>query len=153
MQFVKFVVKTRRLVHQVRRFAFQALEHPDVLHQLDVGMEADADLLDVGGGIEVVRTDGGLGEALAADLGLERAELVEDDALSLQQMAFDELLHGGEDGHDVGLGGRGGELDVIGQQLEVVVARLLGTVGGILYTFATLRVGAFDDLIHNRHKL
>ncbi len=116
-------------------------------------MEADADLLDVGRGIEIVRADDGLRETLAADLGLERAELVEDDALTLKQMALDKLLHGGEDGDNVGLGGRGGELDVVGNRLEIVVAGLLGAVGGIVYSFTTLRVGALDDLIRNRHNL
>ncbi len=131
--------------------ALQVAVHADVLEEVGLGTEADVHLLDVRAGVERIQRDDALGETLAGDVGLEGADLREHDALALQQVRLDELLGGCQHGHDVGLGGSGGELDVLGEALEVVVAGLDGMIGGVVDALGTLGIGALDDLISNRH--
>ncbi len=131
--------------------ALQLAVHADVLEKVGLGAEADVHLLDVRAGLERIGGDDALGETLAGDVRLKGTDLAQHNALALQQVRLDELLGGGEHGHDVGLGGGGGELDVLGEALEVVVAGLDGMVGGILDALGTLGIGALDDLISDRH--
>ena len=133
--------------------ALEAAVRANVAEQLGVGTEADAHALDEGGGIERVGGDDRLGEALRTNVGLQRADLLEHDALTLEQVGLDVLLRGGEDRDDVGLGGGGGKLDVFGELGEVVITGLLGAVGGILDALGALGVGATHNLIRNRHNV
>ncbi len=139
------------LRQQLTRHALQLAVHADVLEKVGLGAEADVYLLDVAGGLEGVGGDDALREALAADVGLKGTDLREHDALALEQVRLDELLGGGQHGNDVGLGGGGGKLDVLGEGLEVVVAGLDGMVGGVIDALSTLGIGALDDLISDRH--
>ena len=137
-----------------QKFAGHALQlavHADVLEEVGLGTEADVHLLDVRAGVERIQRDDALGESLAGDVGLEGADLREHDALALQQVRLDELLGGCQHGHDVGLGGGGGKLDVLGERLEVVIAGLHGAVGGVIDALGTSRVGATHDLVSDRH--
>ena len=139
------------LRQEFTRHALQLAVHADVLEKVGFGAEADVHLLDVAGGLERVGGDDTLREALAADVGLKGTDLREHDALALEQVRLDELFGGGQHGNDVGLGGGGGKLDVLGEGLEVVVAGLDGMVGGVIDALSTLGIGALDDLISDRH--
>jgi len=139
------------LREQFARYALQLAVRTDVREQLNIGTEADADALDVRRGIERIGGDDALGEALRANVRLQCANLLEHDALALQEVRLDVFLGSGENSHDVGFGDRGGKLDVFGKLTEVIVAGFDGMVGGVIDALATLRVGATHNLVSDRH--
>ncbi len=141
----------RRLGEKLAGHALQLTVGADVLEKVSIGTEADAAALDVRRRLESLQRDDTLREALAVEVHLQRADLLQHDTLALEQVRLDELLGGGQHSHDVGLGGRGGKLNVLAQRLEVVVTGLHGAVSGVVNALGAAGVGTTHNLISNRH--
>ena len=90
--------------HQVGGDALDAVAGTDVLEQVSLGAEADADTVNVVRRDEVSLRDLALLEAAALQVHLESTELVEDDALASEQTLLDVLLGGGKHSNNVGFG-------------------------------------------------
>ena len=71
--------------HQVGGDTLHGVLSTDVLEQVSLGAEADADTVNVARRVEVSTRDRGLLEAAALDVHLESTELIEDDALTSEQ--------------------------------------------------------------------
>ena len=137
--------------HQVAGDALHAVAGADVLEQVGLGAEADADTVDVARRIEVSTRDLALLEALAAEIHLEGAELVEHDALAGEQSLLDVFLRGGEHRNNIGFCNSRCKLNVLSEGLEIVVAGLHGAVAGVVDAFVTCGIGAGNNFVSNSH--
>ena len=137
--------------HQVAGDALHGVAGADVLEQVGLGAEADADTVNVAGRIERGAGHRGLTEAAALDVHLEGTELVEHDALAGEQTLLDIFLGRGKHSHDIGFCNGRSKLNVLSESLEIVVAGLHGAVAGVVNAFVTCRIDAGNNFVGNSH--
>ena len=137
--------------HQVAGDTLHGVLGADVLEQVGLGAEADADAVDVRSGVERGAGHRGLTEAAALEVHLEGTELVQHDALAGEQTLLDVFLGGRQYGHDVGFRDGRCELNVLSESLEVIVAGLHGAVTGVVDAFVTCGIGAGNHFVSYSH--
>ena len=139
--------------HQLAGYSLHGVLSADVLEQVGLGAEADADTVNVARRVEVSAGHRGLTEAAALQIHLEGAQLIEDDALTSEQTFLDVLLGSGKHSDNVGFRDGSGKLDVLGERLEIVVTRLHGTTSSVIDALITGRIGTSNNFVSNSHSI
>ena len=115
------------------------------------GAETHVAAQDVRGWVEAVAGHVALLETAGADGGVEDAEAGHHDILAGDERLLDELVHGGEDSHDVGLREGGLKDNLVANGLDVIDLVDRGTQAGVVDAFLAGRIAAGGNFYFERH--
>ena len=139
---------TQRLRHHLARHALEAETFAERLLELHLGLELEGPPLDHRRGREVLGSHALGIIALTAHAHDEGSEVVEHHATASEQRLGDEGFDTCQHGHDVTLGTGGGESDILGEVIEIIVT-VLDSYSVEIIHFGVLGVAALDHFVSN----